>query len=174
MAALGLSRRTSLLGVAVLALVLALVMPLLASRGPAVSQPIGFSHRIHSEDLALACDFCHAYVRTGAHSGLPGTEICALCHAAPQGESEEAARLTALLADGEPLLFNKLFTLPDHVFYTHRRHVGVAELECVTCHGGIAQTERPPTRPLVRMTMEYCLDCHREQEQTEDCNACHR
>jgi hypothetical protein len=62
----------------------------------------------------------------------------------------------------------------DHVFYTHRRHVGIGELECVNCHGEIADTERPPERPLVRIDMDLCMDCHREHEETVDCNACHR
>jgi predicted CXXCH cytochrome family protein len=60
------------------------------------------------------------------------------------------------------------------VYYTHRRHAGIGELECENCHGAIADTERPPERALVRVTMEFCMDCHREREQTLDCNACHR
>lgn len=173
--ALSLSSRTiRILGVVLVLAIGALAVPLFAARGPAVSQPIGFNHRHHTQNLSLACDFCHKYVETGAHSGLPGAETCSLCHSIPQGESEEAARLTQLLTRGEPLQFNKLFRLPDDVFYTHRRHVGVAEIECATCHGDIANTERPPTRPLVRITMDYCVDCHLEQEQTVDCNACHR
>ncbi len=82
--------------------------------------------------------------------------------------------MTELLEAGDPLRFNKLFQLPDHVFYTHRRHVGIAELECANCHGAIAETERPPERALVRVSMDSCMDCHREQGQTLDCNACHR
>jgi hypothetical protein len=97
-----------------------------------------------------------------------------MCHRAPQGDSAEAARVTELLEAGDPLRFNKLFRLPDHVFYTHRRHVGIAELECSNCHGAIAETERPPDRALVRVSMDSCMDCHRERGQTLDCNACHR
>jgi hypothetical protein len=26
----------------------------------------------------------------------------------------------------------------------------------------------------VEVTMDFCMDCHREQGQTLDCNACHR
>jgi hypothetical protein len=143
-------------------------------QGPPVRQPIAFNHHKHTSDLGLACDFCHKYVRTGAHAGLPGAETCGMCHQAPQGTTAEAARVTQLLAAGDPLRFNKLFGLPDHVFYTHRRHVGIAELECSSCHGEIAGTERPPARALVRMTMDACMDCHRERGQTLDCNACHR
>ena len=97
-----------------------------------------------------------------------------MCHTTTQGTSEEAARVTELITQGDPLQFNKLFRLAPHVFYTHRRHVELAELECQTCHGAIATTERPPSRPLVKVTMDFCTDCHREQGQTLDCNACHR
>ncbi len=157
-----------------LVLIFVVVLPLLARRGPAVPQPVEFNHRKHTEDLGLNCEFCHKYVRTGAHAGLPDAETCTICHQTPQGESREAARVTELLAEGDPLHFNKLFRLADHVFYTHRRHAGIAELECETCHGPIAQTLRPPRRPLVRITMDHCMDCHRERAETLDCVACHR
>jgi len=151
-----------------------LTLVFVANRSPAVPQPIAFNHRLHIEDEGLDCDFCHEYVRSGAHAGLPDAEICAECHDTEQGDSEEAARVTALIDTGEPLRFNKLFRLPDNVFYTHRRHVRIGELECQECHGDVAATERPPERPLVSMSMDYCMDCHRERGETLDCNACHR
>lgn len=167
------SRRTWLIALA-LVVVAAIVVPVAAGRGPAVPQPVAFNHRIHTQQLGLACEFCHQYVQTSAHSGLPDATTCTICHSVTQGTSEEAARVTELLEAGDPLRFNKLFRMPDHVFYTHRRHVGIAELPCENCHGAIAESERPPARPLVRVTMDFCIDCHREQGQTEDCNACHR
>jgi hypothetical protein len=167
-----LARRVSF-GLAAVLLV-AVVVPLIATRSPAVPQPVAFNHRKHTEELGLNCEFCHVYVRRGAHAGLPDARTCSMCHSTPQGTSEEAARVTRLIEEGDPLRFNKLFRLAPHVFYTHRRHVELAELECATCHGEIAATERPPKRPLVEITMEFCMDCHREQGQTLDCNACHR
>jgi predicted CXXCH cytochrome family protein len=155
-------------------LALLIALPLFANRSRAVRQPIAFSHLRHTQDLGLECAFCHKYVETGAHSGLPAAETCSICHRVPLGTTEAAAELTRMIDAEEPLRFNKLFQLPDHVFYTHRRHVGIAEIECTVCHGAIAETEAPPPRPLVRMSMEYCLGCHRETEQTVDCNACHR
>ena len=160
------------LGLAAL-LLAAAVIPLVARRN-SVPQPIAFNHRKHTEDLGLSCEFCHAHVRRGAHAGLPDANTCSMCHTVPQGTSEEAARVTELIAQGDPLQFNKLFRLAPHVFYTHRRHVELGELECQTCHGAIAQTERPPSRAMVKVTMDFCIDCHREQGQTLDCNACHR
>ncbi len=151
----------------------ALVLPALVPR-PAVPQPIEFNHLKHTQELGLTCEFCHKYVRSGAHAGLPGAETCSACHSTVQGESEEAARVTALLEGGDPLQFNKLFRFEDHVFYTHRRHVELGELECEECHGPIADTERPPARPLIEVTMDFCIRCHRERGETLECNACHR
>ena len=141
---------------------------------PRVPQPVPFNHLKHTADLSLPCSFCHKYVQTGAHAGLPDATTCAICHTTPQGTSEAAARVTELIEAGDPLYFNKLFRLPDHVFYTHRRHAGVAQLECTNCHGEIAQTERPPSRALITITMDFCMDCHRERGQNLDCTACHR
>ena len=146
----------------------------IAWRGPSVPQPVAFNHRKHTQDLGLDCAFCHAYVRTGAHSGLPNATTCSMCHSTTQGTSTEAARVTELLAAGDSLRFNKLFGLPAHVFYTHRRHVAVAELDCAVCHGPIAETERPPRRALVEVDMDFCIDCHRKAGASLDCNACHR
>lgn len=155
-------------------LLAAVAIALMARRGSAVPQPVAFNHARHTEQLGLECEFCHQYVKTGAHSGLPDASTCAVCHSTVQGDSPEAARVTELLAAGDPLRFNKLFRMPDNVFYTHRRHVAVAELPCESCHGDVAATERPPRRALLRVDMDFCMDCHREQGATLDCNACHR
>ena len=167
------ARRLALVAL-VMVLTAAIGTPLLARRHSAVPQPVAFNHLWHTQDLQLTCDFCHKYVRLGAHSGLPDEDTCVMCHATPQGDSEEAARVTELLEAGEPLVFKKLFGLPDHVFYTHRRHVVIGEVECAECHGDIASTERPPERPLVAMDMGFCMDCHSERDVTNDCTACHR
>lgn len=143
-------------------------------RTPAVQQPIAFNHRKHTEQLKIACQLCHQYETTGAHAGLPSAQTCMMCHQVRQGTSPEAARLTVLLTRGEPLRFNKLFHLPPYVYFTHRRHVGIAKLACENCHGAIAHTERPPERPLVGIRMRVCLGCHQDKGQSVDCVACHR
>jgi len=169
-----LTTRTRHYLVVLLALVAVLLLMSMTLRGMPVQQPVAFDHLKHTKELELSCELCHDRVITGLDAGLPGRETCALCHQAPQGESPEAARLTQLLAAGAPLSFNKLFRLPDHVNYTHRRHVGIAQLECRNCHGAIAETQRPPLRPLVRIDMAFCLSCHRARDQSQDCVACHR
>lgn len=164
-----------LLAATIVVALVAVGVPALRARSVSpVPQPIDFSHRKHTVDLQLGCEFCHKYFQTSAHSGLPGAETCGICHTVVLGTSPEAAKLTDLLQKGEPLRFNKLFRLPDYVFYTHRRHVALGKLDCTNCHGGIADTDSPPGRPLVQIRMVFCVSCHKARGVTTDCTACHR
>ena len=140
--------------------------------GPVV-QPIAFDHRLHVEGNQLECSTCHVFYEHEAFSGLPGREVCAQCHEEQQGESAEEAKLVQLLASGAALEWRPLFRQPAHVFYSHRRHVGAARLECEACHGDIGRSEAPPgrVRPL---QMEDCIDCHRRAGVSTECTACHR
>jgi hypothetical protein len=159
------------IGLLALAAALLVAIPL---RTPPVAQPVAFNHRKHTKDLKFECQFCHQHVTTSAHAGLPDAKVCVMCHQVRRGTSPEAARVTELLARGDSLRFQKLFRLPSHVNFTHRRHVGIATLPCENCHGAISDTERPPERPLVTIRMAVCLDCHRAKGQSLDCIACHR
>lgn len=138
-----------------------------------IVQPIVFDHKKHVQDLELECSACHPYYQTETFSGLPGPEICALCHLEPQGESPEEMKLVDVLKSGAPLEWKPLFQQPAHVFYSHRRHVAVAGIACSVCHGDIAESARPPEQ-VVRLTMDDCVRCHEEQGASTDCTACHR
>jgi predicted CXXCH cytochrome family protein len=140
----------------------------------AVAQPIAFSHQKHVQTVEIDCITCHELYETGAHAGLPTLTTCQLCHFEPLTESPEEQKIFDLAEAGEDDVFRKTFRLPDHVFYTHRRHAVVAGLECQTCHGAIAETSSPPERPLVRISMEFCLDCHERSGVSSDCTSCHR
>ena len=138
------------------------------------AQPIAFNHRLHTQELELECTACHEFYEEEAFSGLPTADTCSFCHSEDSlGESPEDAKLVKLLATGEPLEWQPLFRQPSHVFYSHRRHVVVAGIECEVCHGDIAMAEVPPTR-VETLTMEACLDCHNEHQAETDCTGCHR
>jgi c(7)-type cytochrome triheme protein len=64
--------------------------------------------------------------------------------------------------------------VPGDVFFSHRRHVTVAKVECQTCHGAIGEATAPPGRPAVNQSMEWCISCHEKRQVSVDCNACHR
>jgi len=138
----------------------------------AIQQPIAFNHQRHVEE-GLECSACHTGCESQVSSGLPDAQVCALCHAEPLGEGPEEAKLVAALQAGDSLGWQSIFSQPPHVFYSHARHVTVAKLECVRCHGDIAQSSVPP-RTVRKLGMEDCLDCHRENAVSTDCTACHR
>lgn len=140
----------------------------------ATRQPVAFNHRLHVEEVELECNTCHEYYETSQHSGLPGLEICMACHEEAMTESPEEQRLLELAASGQPAVFQKLFRMPDHVYYSHREHVTLAGIECETCHGDVADTTVPPPVTLVNITMDTCLDCHAERGVKTDCTHCHR
>ena len=141
--------------------------------GSGAAQPIAFNHQKHVKDLDIACSSCHQFFEKEAFSGLPGADTCAACHSEAQGKSAEEAKLVRLLKAGTPLEWTGLFRQPAHVFYSHRRHVVAAKIECPTCHGLIAASTSPPRR-VERLRMQDCLDCHRRSKVSTDCTVCHR
>lgn len=139
-----------------------------------VTQPIQFNHQVHVKVVGLECSTCHEYFNTGNHSGLPALTLCKGCHFEALTKSPEEQKLLKL---SEPLpAFQKLFRMPDHVRYSHRRHVASGGLTCETCHGAIADTTAPPAYPLVRITMDTCIVCHADRGVgvKTDCTHCHR
>lgn len=139
-----------------------------------VTQPIQFNHQKHVKAVELECSTCHEYYSTAQSSGLPSLATCQGCHQEPITESPEEQKLVRLFAATPQPAFRKLFRLPDHAYYSHRRHVSAAGLTCETCHGAIAETTAPPPRPLVRITMDTCVRCHAERDVKTDCTHCHR
>lgn len=139
-----------------------------------VPQPIAFNHALHTGDVGMTCDMCHPFFESGLHSGLPRLGTCMECHEEPLTESEEEQRIRDLAAEGEDDVFRKLFKLPDHVFYSHRRHAALGEIPCETCHGDVATSTTPPERPLVRVTMDFCTECHEDRNVESECTTCHR
>lgn len=136
-------------------------------------QPVVFSHRVHVEGQELECSFCHAFYQTETFSGVPGREVCLLCHDEAQGESEEERRLVNLLDEGAPLPWQPVFRQPPHVFFSHRRHAAIAAIECQVCHGDIGSSDTLPDRP-DPLLMEECIACHGLFNAPVDCTTCHR
>ena len=139
-----------------------------------VSQPISFNHKLHVADAGIACDTCHEFYDKANHSGLPALTTCLGCHEESQTSAPEENRIKELAAAGQDDIFRKLFRLPDHAFYSHRRHAKIAGIPCETCHGSISATTAPPQAPLVRITMDFCIDCHKKSGVSSDCTRCHR
>lgn len=138
------------------------------------SQPINFSHKIHAGDNAIQCQYCHSTVEKSKTASIPSAITCMNCHkaiteTANPGSKEEIQKiydatgwnpeLGAYTRTPQPLRWNKVHALPDHVFFSHQQHVVVGQVPCETCHGDVKKmTTVEQQRPL---TMGWCVDCHR-------------
>lgn len=135
-----------------------------------LTQPIAFPHARHE---ALACVVCHRGAETNARAALPGGDLCARCHARPPKSGEGAAAWKAV-AEGRPIAWRRVTRVPDHVAFSHRRHVALGRLTCESCHADIGTRAVPPVAPPLKISMNTCLGCHRQERASEDCAACHR
>lgn len=141
----------------------------------AIVQPISFNHNLHVEQEGMECTDCHSKVEALPSATFPSADVCTDCHEGePLGESEEEVRLLRFLEEGNPIPWQRIYEMPRHVYFSHRRHVVLGEIECMTCHGDVPSMIVPPPRAVVSQTMEFCMDCHRERKVTNDCLACHR
>lgn len=139
-----------------------------------VAQPVAYNHRLHVGKLELACDVCHETSTSGDVAGLPPLATCATCHEEAQGTSAEEKKVVEAVHSGKEIAWRRLYELPRHVFFTHRRHVAIAKIACERCHGEMRAQARPPPAALVALTMSDCLACHRVHGASGDCATCHR
>ena len=157
----------------VFALLLALFFPILVA-GANSSQPIRFNHKKHAGEMSLPCTTCHQTVKEQTFASLPQAGTCMTCHAAALTKNPEEEKIRQYAAKKEKITWKRVYQLPRDVFFSHRRHVVSAKIECVTCHGKMAELTEPPTRPLVQQSMSWCIACHQEKRASVDCNACHK
>ncbi len=164
----------------ILSILLTAVIPILGISGffwetaaLSAKQPIEFNHKKH-RDIGLPCRTCHQYFEEHASAGMPRVEVCMLCHTAALTQNPEEEKIREYAKRGEEIKWLRLYRLPDHVYFSHRRHVVLGKLECTTCHGRIGESTKPPIKPAVELKMKDCLACHQRMAQDTDCYACHR
>ncbi len=139
-----------------------------------IRQPLPFSHKIHVAENELECTECHTRVMEHQRATLPLLEVCQDCHSEELTETELEAQLLAYTTSDMPIPWQRIYAVPDHVYFSHRRHVVLGELACAVCHGDVASLDVPPTAPVVPVTMDGCMNCHEKNHITNDCLACHR
>lgn len=140
----------------------------------AVKQPIPFNHALHVVDNEMSCQDCHRSVETTRVAGRPGVSVCADCHDVMLGHSEDEKIVVAHVEQDDEIPWRRIYRVSQTAFFSHARHVSAGGIECQTCHGPMQEQEVPPSRPLVALTMDDCIGCHRERAVRDDCNACHR
>lgn len=152
------------------------------ARGYSPTQPIAFSHRLHAGDNHVPCLYCHTGAERSRHAGVPAVETCMNCHAVTRTDKPEVQRVIAAFNANQPIVWQRIYTLPDHVYFDHRPHVG-AGIACQKCHGEVQTMEQVSREMLMRMGA--CLTCHRDAHEAvpagsritsgpTNCFACHR
>jgi len=68
------------------------------------------------------------------------------------------APVRASLANNRSLDWQRVALLPDYVYFRHDVHI-VKGIACAECHGSIDKMAL--TYRAVPLTMQFCLDCHR-------------
>jgi len=160
---------------------------------PGPLQPIQFSHKHHAGLYEIDCQYCHTGTDRSQAAGVPSVELCMGCHAAFPDSYDELEGVATLkqhwitdeegkFVEGTPIEWVQIHRLPEHVQFQHRAHVN-AGIDCQACHGDVQNMDKvylaPDTKwwpwglPTQKLEMGWCVQCHRENDASQDCYACH-
>lgn len=129
-----------------------------------------FSHRIHVEDEGLECLDCHLDAEDLDEPGIPRLKQCNLCHEDIDADQPPERKMEVFYEDGKYLLTHP-DGFQDEVIFSHVKHVGEYEENCMVCHVGIDANEEPSRIEPLRMAQ--CVSCHEDEGLAEDCTVCH-
>ena len=133
----------------------AIAAHMVASEGP--EQPIPFSHRFHSQELQMQCEYCHGGTEESVVAVIPPVELCMGCHRIVGAQLEPIQRLQGYWERGEPVPWVRVYKSPDFVQFPHRAHIR-SQVECEECHGKVEEMDR--VYQFSSLKMGWCLDCH--------------
>ena len=144
-------------------------------------QPVAYSHKQHAGDFSIPCLFCHTAAPQSRVAGIPDAAICMKCHSQVTNDSPEIQKVVGAIESGTSIEWIRVTNLPDFVYFNHSRHIA-REIECQHCHGPVETMDRVYEQ--TRMTMGWCVDCHREYmvnpppetgpvEASVECSVCH-
>lgn len=140
------------------------------TRDPSPVQPIAFSHAQHAGEYEIACRYCHRGVDVSPVAAIPPVATCESCHIYIAADKPEIITLLDYAKRKEPIPWEAVYVLPDHVYFPHMMHLR-AGIDCAHCHDEVAAMQRI-TRS-VSLKMGWCLGCHREHRASIDCWTCH-
>jgi len=130
-------------------------------------QPIAYSHALHAGKYKIDCQYCHSTASFSKQASVPSISTCMNCHSyidakdKYDGEvSPEIQKVRDAYKSKTPVRWVRIHNLPDYAYFNHSQHVGVAGLECQTCHGPIETME--VVRQDATLQMGWCINCHRE------------
>lgn len=133
-------------------------------------QPIAFPHTVHAGQYRIDCQYCHYSAERSVDAGLPSVATCMGCHGFVGRNLPGVQQLTQYWEAREPIPWVRIYKIPDHAHFPHMRHIA-AGLECSQCHGAVQEMTVVTLNQ--RLTMGWCVGCHREREVRTDCAVCH-
>ena len=133
--------------------------PAVTRQNLVVEQPVPFSHDHHVGEIGLDCRYCHTTVEKSGFAGMPPTQTCMGCHSVLFADAAMLEPVRASFRDSKPIAWNRVYDLPDFVYFNHSIHVAKG-MGCTTCHGDIGKM--PLTWKASSLQMEWCLECHRD------------
>ena len=149
---------------------------------PGPKQPIPFSHELHAGQYQIDCMYCHSGTDRSASAGVPSVESCMGCHSQFGQDLEGVQILKQYWDDKQPIPWEQIHRVPEHVQFKHNRHVA-ADVPCQRCHGAVEEMDKvylvedtiwwPWLLPSKKLEMGWCIDCHRENQASQDCLTCH-
>jgi hypothetical protein len=174
--------------------------------GNAPPQPIAFPHTVHAGvpeagGGGIQCEFCHRNVTRGNAATVPAVEQCLFCHKEIEGQTEtakaEIAKVRRSFENDEPINWERVHRLPDHVRFSHEAHIRfftdsdpqvtrqlidgdrtnqplTVQQTCSVCHGDVASMAVVKPKWFQSLKMGTCMDCHRGNDVPTDCTVCHK
>jgi hypothetical protein len=134
-----------------------------------VAQPIPFSHKQHCKK-DIPCVLCHQTATAGETAGMPAAEVCMACHQSVAAGSPVIRKVSNYARQHKPIPWVRVYRLQDFVFFSHKRHAG-ATVACSACHGHVCESD--VLKQEIKLSMMFCVGCHKTEKATLKCNACH-
>jgi cytochrome c551/c552 len=153
-------------------------------------QPIYYSHKVHAGINQISCLYCHGNAWESKHAAIPSVNVCMNCHKniSEYAKGPKLYREDGKEVDGtaeikklyeyaafdplkpnnwdatkaKPIAWEKIHSLPDHVYFNHSQHVRAGNVQCQTCHGEI--TAMDEVKQFSELSMGWCINCHRQSK----------
>ncbi len=158
-------------------------------------QPIAYPHDLHAgksittlsngeqvTGLGLECTHCHQYVTKSRFATVPALSICADCHSKLDPRTDEMKKLKQYIDNNEPPVWQRIHSVPKHVYFSHKRHVNYFSENwdvkitngeaCQKCHGDMRVVKE--VKQTTTLRMGFCVSCHRANNAPTDCWTCHK
>lgn len=93
------------------------------------------------------------------------------CHTSIAKDSPEIKKLAEFAAKKTPVPWNRVYRVPDIVWFNHAVHVNEVKASCAECHGEVAS--RDVLFQEKSISMSTCMACHAKHGAPNGCDFCH-